>query len=200
MTRGWSYEITPPARRDLRRLDPPVQRRVIRALESVRRRSGCGGHQKAGRNRVAAARRRLARPLQLRSSSARDRRCAGPTARTRVRPLKRLGGSSDTSRPAAGLVDRLDHLSPDRPRVVLGVNRDELRSGYGAYLRKDALSYGRLGGSSSLFDFGLREEDVAPPSNPNPQSTKSARRPVRFSLRTASNTTTPAASTDPPRC
>lgn len=34
MTAGWSYEITPRARRDLRRLDPPVQRRVIRALEA----------------------------------------------------------------------------------------------------------------------------------------------------------------------
>jgi mRNA interferase RelE/StbE len=29
----WSYELTPPARRDLRRLDPPVQRRVLAALD-----------------------------------------------------------------------------------------------------------------------------------------------------------------------
>jgi len=30
----WSYVVTPPARRDLRRLDPPVQRRVLGALDS----------------------------------------------------------------------------------------------------------------------------------------------------------------------
>jgi mRNA interferase RelE/StbE len=30
---GWSHEITPPARRDLKRLDLPVQRRVLDALD-----------------------------------------------------------------------------------------------------------------------------------------------------------------------
>jgi mRNA interferase RelE/StbE len=30
---GWSYEATPPARRDLKRLDPPVQRRILDALD-----------------------------------------------------------------------------------------------------------------------------------------------------------------------
>jgi mRNA interferase RelE/StbE len=29
----WSYEIAPPARRDLKRLDPPVQRRILDALD-----------------------------------------------------------------------------------------------------------------------------------------------------------------------
>jgi mRNA interferase RelE/StbE len=29
----WSHEITPPARRDLKRLDPPVQRRILDALD-----------------------------------------------------------------------------------------------------------------------------------------------------------------------
>lgn len=30
---GWSYVVTPPARRDLRRLDPPVKRRLVSALD-----------------------------------------------------------------------------------------------------------------------------------------------------------------------
>jgi mRNA interferase RelE/StbE len=29
----WSYVVTPPARRDLRRLDPPVKRRIVAALD-----------------------------------------------------------------------------------------------------------------------------------------------------------------------
>jgi len=29
----WSYAVTPPARRDLRRLDPPVERRIVDALD-----------------------------------------------------------------------------------------------------------------------------------------------------------------------
>jgi len=29
----WSYEATPPARRDLKRLDPPVRRRILDALD-----------------------------------------------------------------------------------------------------------------------------------------------------------------------
>jgi len=33
LTDSWSYEVTPPARRDLRRLDPPVRRRVVAALD-----------------------------------------------------------------------------------------------------------------------------------------------------------------------
>jgi mRNA interferase RelE/StbE len=33
LTSGWSLQITPPARRDLKRLDPPVQRRVLDALD-----------------------------------------------------------------------------------------------------------------------------------------------------------------------
>lgn len=33
MTPGWSHRITPPARRDLKRLDPPVQRRILDALD-----------------------------------------------------------------------------------------------------------------------------------------------------------------------
>lgn len=33
MSLDWSYEITPPARRDLKRLDPPVQRRILDALD-----------------------------------------------------------------------------------------------------------------------------------------------------------------------
>lgn len=31
----WSYIITPPARRDLRRLDPPVKRRIVDALDRL---------------------------------------------------------------------------------------------------------------------------------------------------------------------
>lgn len=33
MSPTWSYEITPPARRDLKRLDRPVQRRILDALD-----------------------------------------------------------------------------------------------------------------------------------------------------------------------
>jgi mRNA interferase RelE/StbE len=33
LSAGWRLEITPPARRDLRRLDPPVRRRVLDALD-----------------------------------------------------------------------------------------------------------------------------------------------------------------------
>ena len=33
MTNEWRYEIAPTARRDLRRLDPPVRVRVLRALD-----------------------------------------------------------------------------------------------------------------------------------------------------------------------
>lgn len=33
MTTGWSYRIAPPARRDLKRLDPPVRRRILDALD-----------------------------------------------------------------------------------------------------------------------------------------------------------------------
>jgi mRNA interferase RelE/StbE len=29
----WSYIVTPPARRDLRRLDPPIKRRIVAALD-----------------------------------------------------------------------------------------------------------------------------------------------------------------------
>jgi mRNA interferase RelE/StbE len=29
----WSYTVTPPARRDLRRLDPPVRRRIVDGLD-----------------------------------------------------------------------------------------------------------------------------------------------------------------------
>ncbi len=29
----WSYVVTAPARRDLRRLDPPVKRRIVEALD-----------------------------------------------------------------------------------------------------------------------------------------------------------------------
>ena len=29
----WSYVVTPPARRDLRRLDPPIMRRILVALD-----------------------------------------------------------------------------------------------------------------------------------------------------------------------
>jgi mRNA interferase RelE/StbE len=29
----WSYTVTPPARRDLRRLDPPVRRRIVESLD-----------------------------------------------------------------------------------------------------------------------------------------------------------------------
>jgi len=33
LSAGWSWQIAPPARRDLKRLDPPVQRRILDALE-----------------------------------------------------------------------------------------------------------------------------------------------------------------------
>jgi mRNA interferase RelE/StbE len=33
LSEPWTYAVTPPARRDLRRLDPPVQRRITKALE-----------------------------------------------------------------------------------------------------------------------------------------------------------------------
>jgi mRNA interferase RelE/StbE len=33
LTTGWSLRIAPPARRDLKRLDPPVQRRILDALD-----------------------------------------------------------------------------------------------------------------------------------------------------------------------
>ena len=33
MNSGWSHQFTPPARRDLKRLDPPVQRRILDALD-----------------------------------------------------------------------------------------------------------------------------------------------------------------------
>jgi mRNA interferase RelE/StbE len=35
LTAGWRVEITPPARRDLRRLDAPVRRRVLDALDRL---------------------------------------------------------------------------------------------------------------------------------------------------------------------
>jgi mRNA interferase RelE/StbE len=35
LTAGWRVEITPPARRDLRRVDPPVRRRVLAALDHL---------------------------------------------------------------------------------------------------------------------------------------------------------------------
>jgi mRNA interferase RelE/StbE len=30
---GWSLQVAPPARRDLKRLDPPVQRRILDVLD-----------------------------------------------------------------------------------------------------------------------------------------------------------------------
>lgn len=35
MTAGWRVELTPPARRDLRRRDPPVRQRVLDALDGL---------------------------------------------------------------------------------------------------------------------------------------------------------------------
>jgi mRNA interferase RelE/StbE len=35
VTNGWRLDITPPARRDLRRLDPPIRRRVLEALDEL---------------------------------------------------------------------------------------------------------------------------------------------------------------------
>ena len=35
MTAGWRIEITPPARRDLKRLDPPIRRRITAALRAL---------------------------------------------------------------------------------------------------------------------------------------------------------------------
>jgi len=33
LSAGWSYEATPPARRDFKRLDPQVRRRIVDALD-----------------------------------------------------------------------------------------------------------------------------------------------------------------------
>jgi len=33
LTTDWSLRVVPPARRDLKRLDPPVQRRILDALD-----------------------------------------------------------------------------------------------------------------------------------------------------------------------
>jgi mRNA interferase RelE/StbE len=33
LSEPWSYAVTPLARRDLRRLDPPVKRRIVEALD-----------------------------------------------------------------------------------------------------------------------------------------------------------------------
>jgi mRNA interferase RelE/StbE len=33
LSEPWTYAVTPPARRDLRRLDPPVRRRIIDTLD-----------------------------------------------------------------------------------------------------------------------------------------------------------------------
>jgi mRNA interferase RelE/StbE len=35
LTAGWRIDVRPPARRDLRRLDPPVRRRIIQALDGL---------------------------------------------------------------------------------------------------------------------------------------------------------------------
>jgi mRNA interferase RelE/StbE len=35
LTAGWRIEITPPARRDLKRLDPPIRRRITAALRAL---------------------------------------------------------------------------------------------------------------------------------------------------------------------
>lgn len=35
MSEPWTYAVTPPARRDLRRLDPPVRRRITDALDKI---------------------------------------------------------------------------------------------------------------------------------------------------------------------
>ena len=35
MTNGWRLEITPAARRELRRLDPPIRRRILEALDQL---------------------------------------------------------------------------------------------------------------------------------------------------------------------
>lgn len=35
MTDAWRVELTPAARRDLRRLDPPVRQRIIAALDAL---------------------------------------------------------------------------------------------------------------------------------------------------------------------
>lgn len=35
MTAGWRVELTPPARRDLRRVDPPIRRRVLHGLDRL---------------------------------------------------------------------------------------------------------------------------------------------------------------------
>lgn len=71
--RPWAYVITQPARRELKRLHRPVQRRVIEALDrfvaNPRRRypqAGC-------RQRMAPARRRLAHPFHRDKGRALDR-------------------------------------------------------------------------------------------------------------------------------
>jgi mRNA interferase RelE/StbE len=33
LSEPWSYAVTPPARRDVRRLEPPVRRRVVKSLD-----------------------------------------------------------------------------------------------------------------------------------------------------------------------
>jgi mRNA interferase RelE/StbE len=35
LSAGWRYEFFPRARRDLRRLDPPVSRRILAALDQL---------------------------------------------------------------------------------------------------------------------------------------------------------------------
>jgi mRNA interferase RelE/StbE len=35
LTADWRIEFTPPGRRDLKRLDPPIQRRVLAALRAL---------------------------------------------------------------------------------------------------------------------------------------------------------------------
>jgi len=35
VTNGWRLDVTPSARRDLRRLDPPIRRRVLEALDQL---------------------------------------------------------------------------------------------------------------------------------------------------------------------
>jgi mRNA-degrading endonuclease RelE of RelBE toxin-antitoxin system len=35
LTAGWRVEFTPKARRELRRTDPPVERRIVAALERL---------------------------------------------------------------------------------------------------------------------------------------------------------------------
>lgn len=42
MTAGWRVEFTPKARRELRRTDPPVERRIVAALERLTAESPVG--------------------------------------------------------------------------------------------------------------------------------------------------------------